>query len=94
MSGLYIYGVVIVAIFVITGGLYAWAKYQEAKADRLKLQMQAAIDTARSAQVQMAQVAKTDDAVAVIKENLRTEQVVEQAKIDAGDRSFMSSENF
>jgi predicted negative regulator of RcsB-dependent stress response len=94
MSGLYIYVVIFGAILVITGGLYAWAKYQGYRADKAEAKAKAAEDTAKSAQIEIAQTSKIAEAVATVKDSLVVEQKAGQAKLDTGDRSFLDKDIF
>jgi Flp pilus assembly protein TadB len=89
-----IYVYVLGGIAAIIAILYAAVKIQSARADKFKVEAQAANETAKSAQIEIAQTNKTTEAVITVEKKLAVEQQDGQAKIDAGDRSFMSKETF
>lgn len=88
-------------LYVLGGGaviillLFAWGKIQIARANAADVKAYTAMETAKSAQVEIAQTNKTAEAVATVKEKLTVEQKEEQVKfesVDGGDRSFMEND--
>lgn len=88
-------------LYVLGGGaviillLFAWGKIQSARANAADVKAYTAMETAKSAQVEIAQTNKTAEAVATVKEKLTVEQKSEQVKfesVDGGDRSFMEND--
>lgn len=89
-----IYLYISIAIALIIGGLFTWAKIQGARAEKFKAQAQAAQETVKATEAVIVQTNKTADSVVAVKQELIVEQKAEQVKIDAGKRDDFSGDSF
>lgn len=87
---IYVY-VLLVFIFLLS---IAYGRMQKYKADSYQAQRSALMDKANAQGRVIAQKNKTEADVSALQADQQADQRVEQAKLDAGDRSGMDTDSF